>query len=747
MKQIYDIKNDVNAMRSKIKKIEKFDDIIGRQLSELSLMVNNFERDADFLASTDRNLRIAVIGQVKAGKSTMLNALLFDGECLLPSAATPMTAALTVIKYSPQMKVEIEYYDKNDWNNIVSISKNYEKLIGETRQKLIKERNEQSAPLFGTPAFASQTSEISLQEILLNINMPEEFKVCNELVTMAASIRDIDSYLGRTEEITGINEHKELLEKLHNYVGTKGKLTPLVKSATIYYNDRRLEGFEIIDTPGINDPIISRGQKTKNYLGSCDVIIMLSSSKQFVDSVDMQLLAQNLPEKGIKEIILVGSMFDLTIYGEHQKYPNINALLSSMELKLEEYVQKSFSDLEKKCKTAFEKEILQRLKNVVPIFISSMAYIAAKHNNEMNADERHIVNLLNKMYKEQSFGINELIELSNIPALKSEVEKQMNKKSETINSRFSERANSARSAFNNFLLTIEEDVKKYLLKLDSEDMASLQSKEKEITERLSHGKNKIENTFDNLNIKIRQDLSMLVTEIKSISLQFEKIKEKSESKTESYEEKIPRKVLGFDVSWAFGYRTETHTRTINYHYADVHESISLVKEFIYEAEKKIKQSIIDIVDIVSFREEVKKGAMSLFDMKDVNFDFEDISIPVERAVKKIAIPEIEFGDKDYSATIVSRFNKGRVYDNEIQMLRSAQSEAIYQVLEEIDSAVKIKIKEIIQMLETSKSEFLDSLLKEINEELNLIKTQLKNKQASKDNLNSLAGVIKEIKYM
>ena len=38
---------------------------------------------------------LAVIGQVKAGKSTFLNTLLFDGHSVLPQAASPKTAVLT----------------------------------------------------------------------------------------------------------------------------------------------------------------------------------------------------------------------------------------------------------------------------------------------------------------------------------------------------------------------------------------------------------------------------------------------------------------------------------------------------------------------------------------------------------------------------------------------------------------------------------------------------------------------------
>ena len=49
-----------------------------------------------------RLLKIGIVGEVKSGKSSFLNALIFDGEDILPKASTPMTAALTRIIYSKE---------------------------------------------------------------------------------------------------------------------------------------------------------------------------------------------------------------------------------------------------------------------------------------------------------------------------------------------------------------------------------------------------------------------------------------------------------------------------------------------------------------------------------------------------------------------------------------------------------------------------------------------------------------------
>ncbi|MFZ2448434.1 MAG: dynamin family protein [Syntrophobacteraceae bacterium] len=50
---------------------------------------------------------LVVLGQFKRGKSTFINALL--GESVLPTAITPLTSVVTILRYGPKLKVEAEY--------------------------------------------------------------------------------------------------------------------------------------------------------------------------------------------------------------------------------------------------------------------------------------------------------------------------------------------------------------------------------------------------------------------------------------------------------------------------------------------------------------------------------------------------------------------------------------------------------------------------------------------------------------
>lgn len=72
------------------------------------------EREIEDMVTASKNLRqgvfrLLVLGDMKRGKSTLLNALL--GENLLPSDVNPCTALLTVLKYGPDKKVTIHFND------------------------------------------------------------------------------------------------------------------------------------------------------------------------------------------------------------------------------------------------------------------------------------------------------------------------------------------------------------------------------------------------------------------------------------------------------------------------------------------------------------------------------------------------------------------------------------------------------------------------------------------------------------
>ena len=97
--------NRTKAYQNRVREIEQklsenrdlFD---ADKLYEFREETEKFEQIIKTAEQKSRKLSIGIIGAVKAGKSSFLNACIFGGQSILPKAATPMTAALTRITYS-----------------------------------------------------------------------------------------------------------------------------------------------------------------------------------------------------------------------------------------------------------------------------------------------------------------------------------------------------------------------------------------------------------------------------------------------------------------------------------------------------------------------------------------------------------------------------------------------------------------------------------------------------------------------
>ena len=84
----------------------------------------------------------------------------------------------------------------------------------------------------------------------------------------------------------------------------------MAKSVKIYINNESLKGITIIDTPGFNDPIVSRGETTKKALSKCHVLLFVHN-KDGYDESDINLLIEQIEYAGISEIIDILNKVDM----------------------------------------------------------------------------------------------------------------------------------------------------------------------------------------------------------------------------------------------------------------------------------------------------------------------------------------------------------------------------------------------------------------------------------------------------
>ncbi len=239
------------------------------------------------MQAENRGLKVGIIGHMKAGKSSLLNALIFEGKEVLPKAATPMTASLTILKYAQNMSTQVEFYSQKDILELKNEHERYEKKFKEIVSEEIKNLEEKQQGLLNKAkgvmggigkAFSEDHEEAPKQKIL----SPEEIReraqkiAKNELNNDAKLTASHDQY-ERMKKSGLINPKdletriqadslEELNQKLYQFVGKEGKFMPYTKAVQISLNNPNLKDLEIIDTPGVNDPIVSREARTKALL-------------------------------------------------------------------------------------------------------------------------------------------------------------------------------------------------------------------------------------------------------------------------------------------------------------------------------------------------------------------------------------------------------------------------------------------------------------------------------------------------
>lgn len=273
-------------------------------------------------------LTIGVIGQMKCGKSTFLNAFVF-GEDILPAATTPMTAALSVITYGEQKRIVAEFYTQDEWEE----------------QKLLAQR--------------------PLEEVSNNLEL-SKIKAAKELVGKATMLGgSLPSYLGKTQE--------DSLDHLIEYVGADGKYIAITKSVTIYYPKEYLKGVEIVDTPGFNDPIVSREERTKAFLSKADVVLMMLYAGRAFDATDRDIIFKNVRQCGTGRVLIGVNKYDLS-------YAN-----GETEEEICQYVS---DEIKKACRECDDQALNDILRATTPIPLSAemalLSQMSMQHisNNE-----------------------------------------------------------------------------------------------------------------------------------------------------------------------------------------------------------------------------------------------------------------------------------------------------------------------------------------------------------------------------
>lgn len=313
--------NGIVAYREKLQQVvDKYGDFLGEEASRLGAeygipAAEKLQADLVAIAEEERLLRIGIVGRVKSGKSSLLNALIFGRESVLPKAATPMTAALTTLSYGDALQVEMEFFTRGDIEDIAAKAGEYERLLKKKTDELLKKQKSRS--LTNLRGSVSPENRERLQR-RAEREMSDNHPVLVASYEQHGKIKSSGVSVGSLEERKVLylsGDLSGLQDQLKEYVGADGKYMPFTKSVNIRLPQENLQDIVIVDTPGINDPIQSREARTQEHLSQCDVVLVVSLSGQFISAQDMELMDRITSKEGIRELYVVAAQVDTQLFG------------------------------------------------------------------------------------------------------------------------------------------------------------------------------------------------------------------------------------------------------------------------------------------------------------------------------------------------------------------------------------------------------------------------------------------------
>lgn len=201
----------------------------------------------------NQKFSIGITGVMNAGKSTMLNALM--GREILGSAVVPETANLTIVKHNPTDNAKVYYWNEQEWDRIKKSASQLESM---------KDFVEETNKIFGD----------NLKNYIRPVSRFDEI-----------DIKDLSSYTSAEASGKKCN--------LVKYVELGSKL------------DFLSDGIEIVDTPGLDDPVIQREEITKEYISQCDMMIHLMNVSQSATLKDVEFIIDALLYQNISKLLIV----------------------------------------------------------------------------------------------------------------------------------------------------------------------------------------------------------------------------------------------------------------------------------------------------------------------------------------------------------------------------------------------------------------------------------------------------------
>ncbi|WP_165548236.1 dynamin family protein [Helicobacter pylori] len=743
------------------------------------IKTEELEKTLKEMQAEDRDLKVGIIGRVKAGKSSLLNALIFEGVEVLPKAATPMTASLTILKYAQNLSAEVEFYSPKDileleneheryvreFNRIVEeeVKKQKEKqsLANRTKERvrnvgnkvLGRNKNTEAAPkenILSDEEIVKRAERIAKDKLKGDEKLVSSYDQCEKMKKSGSlNTKNLDSRIQA-------NSLQELNQKLLQFVGANGKYMPYTKAVQISLNNPNLKDLEVIDTPGVNDPIASREERTKALLKDCDVVFIVSPSGQFLTDSDMSLFDRVSHKEGLQEIYFVASQADSAVGSSSVVEKSNQHLPTALE-----NAQKSLSSQLNNFMGALietypnQREIFEKaIKNGV-ILTSGICFSMHKdfenqaswERNQKTEEYHNALRNLRDSYPD-AFSSDDkskesLLFLSNMGAIEERLKKAAQKKEEIMSQKLQNYAESQANNLHNLIVQLLQDLEEEKKRVKNADISAIKEQIKAYQNLSGNIEMKFREAYEEFILHFINNIRAGLDETLKKAIQTAKVGAEEEEGVERYTERVKQ-----GGAWGSFKRNFLFWADDDAGYDEVERTRATIKagavlDYLIEMHESCERALNDSTNYfkVVFKKELYAKVFS--QLREIISDDLIDEVAFKKSVDAV-LNSIEFEEFDYADKLPGEIG------GKTGFLKGDEANAFIQSVENhvrgFKAQAKQDVKGYIQGLRETleRQNFASDTLKKLQKDMQNLRNQVQNKEQSIAQLDAQIKALKEI---
>jgi hypothetical protein len=652
-----------------------------------------------------RKLSIGIVGAMKAGKSSFLNACIFGGKDVLPKAATPMTAALTRIRYSETPQATVHFYERKDWEKIEDNAQKYEEQLNTKYSNYCKIYDRSHAD-----STEGVCSKQVFERTLFQQDVSEVLKSAKELTQMVGSNSAILEHLGDADVLDG-----DIMAKLQDYVGARGRFTPIVNYVELEVNLPELEDLEIVDTPGLNDPIVSRSYATRQFLRACDVVILLSPCSQFMDANTVGLMANGLPDNGVRKVIVVGSKLDSGLLNEPKGSFAVASqhALNSYKGQFRNTMQQAMRNNPRRA------GIMEKISESDLLFVSSTCSSMArkqKQHQPLSPAENLVLQNLHSNFPD--FDETLLSSIGGINKVLKTLEAVRQQKAEIIHGKNNTLLETAQINHLRALDKIQQELSSSRTTLKNSTSEQLLQRTKAIQQVMESSRGKLMYIFDGAAIGCKNKVNQLLPQLTLEQQNHQRLDVQTSSEEHH----------GVEGTGLFGLIKEHYSYTVTNNRVDVSEVVTNLEHHASTCQNTINQEFQYVFNREQLSHRIVEVVLDAFRKSDMEFDEDDIRLPLQNVLNELSSPEIRFDYTTYIDKVESQFPSGYAENDDIHKLKSLQTRLLNEIDQDMGQQLTAALQMAANMLNKQAVTFADRIQELLCGELEKLQGQIQERE-------------------